>query len=497
MLGPAPLPEAAGTASPVPRSTDPPAALDAYYTQTLSWEPGPDGARHECTTMEVPVDYDDPGGDTFSLALRKVPATDPDHRRGTLVINPGGPGGSGVDYARYSAVAFSPAVRAVYDVIGFDPRGIGASDAVACLGDVDIDALFDADPTPDTVAERRQLESVVKETGEACWADGGERVRHLSTTDVARDMDVLRAAVGEEKLDYLGVSYGTLLGALYADLFPARVGRFVLDSAISPTQTELEEAAADIQGFESSVRAFLDWCVARDECALGTDRAAAEDRLVRLLDDVDANPLRTDHEGLARMGEGWVSFAVVMGLYSDALWPTLNIGLAEAVGSGRGEVLASLAATTLDRQEDGSYSDNSYLHALIPVRCSDWPRGATDAATALEYEKLAAQHPLWARLSGDPVDLCTGWSGDARTPSGGALAEGAAPILVIGNERDPATPIAGTRQLAQDLASGVLVRVDADGHGSYRTGNRCADDAVDDYLVQGVAPQDGTRCAAD
>lgn len=488
------------TGSPSPGSSpsravpkDYPAALAAFYTQTVDWSPCSDNAKHECATMEVPVDYARPTGDRFTLALRKAPATDPSKRLGSLVINPGGPGGSGVQYAQYSSFAFSPAVRAAYDIVGFDPRGIGGSSPVGCLTNSDMDLLFNADPTPDSAAERAELLADVDGVSKRCAARGGERARHMSTAEVARDMDILRVLVGDEKLNFFGGSYGTFLGAVYADLFPAKSGRMVLDSALSPNQTEEQEMAYDIQGFESSIDAFIDWCVARSDCALGRDKAGARQKVVDLLDDVERDGLTTSKPGLTRIGEGWVGFSIFMCLYSDTSWPTLNKGLAQAF-TGKGDILLAKGMSVVERSTSGAYAPTTYLQAMIPVRCADWPRASSDPSLAAAQAKAKRDHPLWARMTGELYDICRSWPAAGRTPKGTTLAVGADPILVIGNERDPATPIGGTKQLAKDLASGVLLTSDHDGHGTYYAGNSCVDSAVDGYLLRGTAPADGTTC---
>lgn len=481
------------SATPGPRPTDFPANLAAFYTQQVAWSACSGNKAHECAQVEVPVDYAKPTGDRFELALRKVPATAPSKRVGSMLINPGGPGGSGVEYAQYAQFVFSPELREVYDIVGFDPRGIGASDAVTCLTDADMDLLFAGDPTPDSSAERAKLLADADAVTKRCATRGGDRATHMSTTEVARDMDVMRVLLGDEKLNYFGVSYGTLLGSLYADLFPQKVGRFVLDSAISPNQTDLQEMTYDIQGFESSIDAFIDWCVARSDCALGTDKAAARGKIAALLDAVERSGLSTSKPGLPRIGEGWVGFAIFMCLYSEDTWPLLNRGLAQAL-SGKGDILLARATAVVGRDTSGNYDASSYLHALMPVRCADWPRSPDTAAVRAERAKARAAHPLWARMTGELYDNCRTWPAPGRAPRNATLAAGAAPILVIGNLRDPATPIGGTKQLAADLASGVLVTSDHDGHGTYYAGNSCVDSAVDGYLISGKVPKDGLTC---
>jgi pimeloyl-ACP methyl ester carboxylesterase len=471
-----------------------PAALREFYTQKVDWQLCPSSSSHQCATIEVPVDYTKPQGDRFTLALRKVPAKDPSKRVGSLLVNPGGPGVSGVQFAQTASGSFTPDVLAAYDVVGFDPRGIGKSDPVDCLSDSDMDMLFRNDPTPDSAAERAQVRSSVDGITERCAAKGGDRARHMSTTEVARDMDIIRVLVGDEKLNFFGGSYGTFLGALYADLFPKQVGRMVLDSAMSPNQTDAQEMSYDIQGFESSMGAFLDWCVARSDCALGQDKDAARQKLVALLDKAEADGLATSRPGLSRIGEGWVSFAIFMCLYSDQLWDPLNQALTEAITEGKGDLFVRIASAYTERSPSGKYSPSSYLQAMLPVRCADWPRSPDTPARVAAERKAQADHPLWARMTGDLYDNCRTWPGAGRTPKGTTLGAGAAPILVIGNQRDPATPIGGTKQLAKDLASGVLLTSDHDGHGTYHAGNQCVDDAVDGYLLRGTPPPDGKAC---
>jgi pimeloyl-ACP methyl ester carboxylesterase len=473
---------------------DHPKELGRFYTQTVTWRSCGDATQHECATIEVPVDYAKPRGDTFRLALRKVPALDPSRRIGSMLINPGGPGGSGIEYAQYASFVFSKELRSVYDVVGFDPRGIGASDAVGCLTNDQMDLLFENDPTPDTAAERRKLLGDADAITESCASRGGERAQHMSSTEVAKDMDVIRVLVGDKKLTYFGVSYGTFLGALYADLFPDKVGRLVLDSAMSPNQTDDEQLEYDIQGFESSVDAFLDWCTARKDCALGPDKAAADEKLIKLLDRIDQTPLTTNTPGLSKISEGWVSFAIFMTLYSDSSWPLLNKGLTEAMNEGRGDTFLRYAMQVVGRSSKGTYDASSYLQAMIPVRCADWPRTPDTSALRAEQQRLQRDHPLWARMTGELYDNCATWPTAGRQPTGKTLGVGAAPILVIGNLRDPATPIGGTKQLAKDLDSGVLVTADSDGHGTYLSGNSCIDGVVDAYLVDGAVPTDGETC---
>ncbi len=242
-------------------------ALSRFYTQRLDWV---DCEGAQCATLEVPVDYENPQGDTIELALSKVPARKASKRIGSLVVNPGGPGGSGVDYAKAADFIVGKPVRDAYDVVGFDPRGVGRSAPIDCLTDTELDTFLGSDPTPDDAAEEESFAQTARGFAEACGTNAGPLLAHVSTEDAARDMDVLRAALGEEKLTYLGKSYGTFLGTTYADLFPTQVGRMVLDGVVAPDLTPEELNLGQAKGFERATREWAAYCVEQgDDCPLG------------------------------------------------------------------------------------------------------------------------------------------------------------------------------------------------------------------------------------
>ena len=251
-----------------------------------------------------------------------------------------------------------------------------------CLSNSDMDLLFSADPTPDSAAERSTLLADVDGVTKRCAARGGARAMHMSTTEVARDMDVMRVLLGDPKLNFFGGSYGTFLGAIYADTFPQKVGRMVLDSAMSPNQTDQQEMTYDIQGFESSIDAFIDWCVARSDCALGSDKGSARQKIVDLLDQVEKHGLTTSKPGLTTIGEGWVGFSIFMCLYSDTSWPTLNKGLAQAF-TGKGDILLAKGMSVVERNITGDYApehlpagdDPRPVRGLAPVHVRPGARG--------------------------------------------------------------------------------------------------------------------------
>lgn len=476
-----------------------PADLATFYGQRASWGKCARGWG-DCATVRVPLDYDDPQGATVPISLYRLPAGLPAKRKGTLFINPGGPGGSGTDFAREAHRYFGKDVRAVWDIVGFDPRGIGESAGFDCLTDRDLDELYAADPTPETAAERRALTEADRARLRGCVTRGGPLALRMGTESVARDLDILREAVGDERLNYLGVSYGTMIGAMYADFFTSRVGYVVLDSGVvsdgfdSPEVSQAEydaQARESGRDLEAAVADFAESC--GSGCTLGGDGAAVAATIVQVLDGLERRSLPTEFKTLPTLTEGWAAEAVRSALEDKGAWPYLVEAL-EAARGGDGSDLAWLAMADVRREEDGTYPGASFGKNHLPVTCADWPPTKWDSMEP--SAQVLREFPLLARLSPRSGDPCAGWPGPRRQ---NLLvgAEVATPIVVIGNEHDPVTSIDGAEYLVSVLLRSRLVRVDAYGHGAYGSGNSCADRAVGDYLVSGIAPADDTRCAAE
>jgi pimeloyl-ACP methyl ester carboxylesterase len=285
------LPEPSLSASPVQPADpekDAEPDLTRYYEQELDWERC---GGNDCAELEVPLDYADPDGETITLEVLRVRARDKDRRVGSLVVNPGGPGRSGIDYAANAAAYFGPELQRAFDIVGFDPRGVGRSTPLDCLSDSQLDVLVAADPDPDTAAEIARSDRLVRRLGRGCLDRSGALAEHMSTTEAARDIDVLRAALGDSRLSYFGASYGTFLGATYAELFPDRVGRMVLDGALDPSLSLLELNLVQAKGFETALRAYVGHCVDRGGCFLGGSVDVGTRRIRQLLDQVDRQPL--------------------------------------------------------------------------------------------------------------------------------------------------------------------------------------------------------------
>jgi pimeloyl-ACP methyl ester carboxylesterase len=484
------LPPPSLSAKPVPapaKAEDeaPKVGLRRYYTQDVDWSRC--RVNLQCGEIRVPLDYEKPAGRTITLSLLKVPAANARQRVGSLVVNPGGPGASGVDFAASSH--FGSELRQAFDIVGFDPRGVGRSTPVDCLPDQRLDALVAGDPDPDTPQELQQADEMMRELAEGCVANSGDLVAHVSTVEAARDMDIIREVLGERRLSYFGASYGTLLGATYADLFPQRVGRMVLDAALDPTLSTEEMSLAQAHGFEVALRAYVGACVKRSDCFLGDSVDDGTKRIREFLDEVERQPI--SGSGDRRLEIGNAVLGIWMPLYNQSYWPLLDQALQQAF-RGDGRMLLSLADAYISRGPSG-YADNS-LEALYAVNCldaNDDVSSSEAAAMTPEFEKAS---PTFGAIFAVGVASCSQWPVEATGDPGPLTAEGAEPILVVGTTRDPATPLAWARALASQLESGVLVARDGDGHGGYNAGNDCVDDVVEAYLVSGKVPRSDVTC---
>jgi pimeloyl-ACP methyl ester carboxylesterase len=466
----------------------PPSALAPFYTQRLAWADC--GGGFQCATLRVPLDYGHPKGRSLGIAVVRRAATDPAHRLGSLLINPGGPGGSGIEYARAGRQAVSPALLAQYDLVGFDPRGVGQSAPVACLDDQQMDAFVATVPDPQTPAEQAQVVTEDRLFASQCQARSASLLPFVGTRDAARDMDVLRQALGDLRLTYLGKSYGTYLGAVYAELFPTRVGRLVLDGALDPRIGTDQLGRDQAAGIELAVRSFLTDCGGRADCPLGADAGAAEQRVGALLASIRTRPLRGDATRTVNLA--LAETGIIAALYTDVTWPLLRVSLRLALaGDGRG--LLALADSYTNRGPDGRYRGNE-LAANAAVNCLDRPAVTSVADVQAEVPAYSQASPLfgaglaWSNLT------CAYWPLPATVRPHAIAAKGAAPIVVVGTIRDPATPYAWAQGLAGQLASGRLLTYDGDGHTAYRRSNSCIDGAVDAYFLQGTLPPQGQRC---
>ncbi len=465
-------------------------ALAPYYSQSLTWT---DCAGAECASLSVPVDYDVPSGATLDLAVVRVPAKRASKRIGSLVVNPGGPGGSGVDYALAADFIVGPDVRDAYDIVGFDPRGVGRSSPIDCVTDSELDDFLGSDPTPDDVVEERQFAATAAEFARACGQNAGPLLAHVSTEDAARDMDVLRAALGEEDLTYLGKSYGTFLGSTYADLFPDHVGRFVLDGVVAPDLTAEEVNLGQAEGFEQATRRWAAYCAAEGDCPLGTSTDEVMDGLRAFLAAVDEDPLtHTGDNSVPELTEGWASLGIAAAMYDQGQWRSLVDAMTDAV-AGDGTALMQLADQYADRNPGGTYAGN-IMEAIYAVNCLDKPESGSVPEHQAQADAAAEVAPTWGRYLMWSSLPCGYWPVQADGEPHEVRAPGAPPIVVIGTTRDPATPYEWAVRLNDQLDSSALISFDGDGHTAYTRSNACVDDAVDAFYLDGTVPPDGLRC---
>lgn len=461
----------------------PPNDLASFEGQTLSWRDC--YGASQCARLRVPLDYADPTGATITLAVMRTPATG--ERKGSLIANPGGPGVPGLTYASSLGWSLPPAVAESYDLVGFDPRGVGESSPMKCLGQRELKPWFTADATPDTTAEQRRFARLAREFGVACAARSASMIEHVSTRDSARDLDILRAALGDEKLTFVGASYGTYLGAMYADQFPDRVGHLVLDGAIDPRDDQVSLTNGQIDGFDDAATRMAKHCADMRDCPVrGTGARDVLARINRLLAGLDTEPLMTDTGRPLRQQEAITG--VLSGLYDEGSWDATL----EAIGSaidGDGTSLALMGRSFLT-------SGAGFLSSFYAISCIDSPAppGPSALATWARQRARDTQVPEIARYLAWSVLPCTTWPTHVAEAPGPVHAENAAPILVIGTTHDPATPYAWARSVSSQLDSGVLLTRRGDGHTAIGSGSRCVSRAVGAYLVRDVVPAHGTVC---
>ena len=452
------------------------------------------GAGFVCTDVNAPLDWERPDGDTIALRLVKHPATG-GTPLGTIFVNPGGPGASGVNYVRNSLdYAVGQPLQQHFDIVGWDPRGVGASSSVHCLDDAAMDEYLFG-PVEDDGYERGSAEWIAaaieesRELGNACSEGTGALLAHVDTMSTVRDLDMLREIVGDEKLNYLGYSYGTYIGARYADAYPERVGRLVLDGALDPATTEADVVREQTRGFELALRAYVSACLAGKNCPLsGTvDEAMAQIR--DMLDAVEAQP-RTGSDGRT-MSVGTFLTAIITPLYSQSNWAYLD-RLFASVARGEADFALTLADLYYGRV-NGKYKDNS-TEAFFAINCLDYPNSIDPDRMRREAAELERVAPTIGKFQGYGDAGCAGWPHPGVEERSAVRAAGAAPIVVIGTTGDPATPYRWAVSLSQQLESGVLVSYQGEGHTAYGK-NECVNRAVEQYFVDGKTPAAGLSCS--
>ncbi|MFG2607570.1 alpha/beta hydrolase [Streptomyces sp. NPDC048514] len=479
----------------LPRST--PSALAPYYAQRPHWRScGVSG--FQCTTIKAPLDYAEPGSGDVRLAVARKKATGKGKPLGSLLVNPGGPGGSALDYLQqYAGIGYPADVRARYDMAAVDPRGVARSEPVECLDGRRMDAYTQTDLTPDDAKERDALVAADKKYTESCGAHSARLLRHVSTVEAARDMDIVRAVLGDRKLNYVGASYGTFLGATYAGLFPERVGRMVLDGAMDPTLDARRLNLDQTAGFEAAFQAFAKDCVRHADCPIGgkgTTPAQVGGHLRAFFRRLDAHPVSAGDADGRKVGEALATTGVIAAMYDEGTWEQLRGALNSVMKENDGAGLLALSDSYYERDASGRYSN--LMAANAAVNCVDLPpafTGPEEVRKALpQFEKTSPVFGAglaWASLN------CAYWPVRATGAPHRITAGGAAPIVVVGTTRDPATPYRWARSLARQLSSARLLTYVGDGHTAYGRGSACIDTAINTYLLRGTPPAEGKRCS--
>lgn len=465
-------------------------AYAQYYEQDIEWGEceGVEAEDAECGTLTVPLVWNDPAQGDIEIAVGRLPGTGED--AGSLVLNPGGPGGSGVNFLESAPSLFSQQVRGAYDLVGFDPRGVDRSAGIECLSDQETDQYRAETAAPGTAEAEELTEKWSSKIAEACQAHSGDVLPYLDTHSAARDLDVLRAALDSEKLDYFGYSYGTYLGATYADLYAERVGHFVLDGAMDPTITMDELTAGQAEGFEKATSAFVEDCLEHaDSCPLKGDVAEGKQQLQAFFAAVDENPLDSDDPERPLTG-ALARSAVLMLMYEDGLWEYGRQALSDGM-NGDGKQLLAIADMSAERQNDGSYRTNS-TYAISAINCLDHPGIADEQWQKQEAERLAEEFPTFGPSLGG--NGCAQWPVPPLREPAPISAEGADPVLVIGTTGDPATPHEWSVSLAEQLSSGVHLTYEGNGHTAYGRSGGCIEEQVDAYLLEDTVPEDGFTC---
>lgn len=469
------------------------------FDAALAWTDCGDG--FQCATLQVPVDWSRPTAEKVGIALSRLPAAAPDQRIGSLVVNYGGPGESGVDYLRRTSGRLPQTVRDRFDVVTFDPRGTGSSRPIDCVDDAFLDGSAGLVAVPTTAEQLQQLHAYNAQFAAGCTQRMGSYAGQVGTRNVARDLEAIRIALGAPKLTYLGYSYGTVIGATYAQMFPGSVGRLVLDGPPDYWISARDYAYRQGKGFMDALGAFLDWCQ-QTGCSLAAT-GAPRDVLHQLIARVDqeALPATYTRDGVTREGQltsGLLENAVLSLLYDRSRgWPLLADALSEAVNTGTAPSLLAYSDQYLGRAPDGRWDPLVEANAVIV--CVDRPARSTPTASAelADVATFQSQLPPWG--GSFATAPCVGMPRPAKGDKlGDVRARGVPPVLIIGTTGDPATPYAGAQALVGRIQGSDLLTFDSTEHTAFGRGiSTCIDDAVVAYLVDGATPAPGTHCAPD
>lgn len=464
---------------------DYPKTLAGYYAQEIDWK----SCRQDfqCATLAVPIDYTKLSTGTFEIALLKYEART-SKKLGSLIVNPGGPGGSGVDYAYAAEYIFRPAILDRYDIVGFDPRGVSRSAPIRCLTDEELDANNNSDSKPDTDAEFQQILQDIKKYVEKCKYKN-KYLTSYSTANVARDLDVLREALGDRQLNYLGKSYGTYLGTLYAHFFPENVGRVVLDGAVDPSISNLQQTLTQAIGFDHAFISFAKDCSGRKNCPLPDEKELAVAEMQKLFTAAAQKPIPTKNKSGRTLSESMIVLGTASAMYdSQTGWPKLRKAIAQTQ-KGYGDLFLELADDYTGRQKNGSYPNNEFDSGAV-IDCLDFNEPRSVEQIREDAKVFAKKSPLFGPYLAFGGVTCKFFNEDTEVTIEPTTT--ANPVIVIGTTGDPATPYEWAKGLNRLLTNSRLISLTGEGHTGQGQGNACIDDQIDDFYLTGKAPTTST-----
>lgn len=467
-----------------------PEGLGAYYRQGVTWENCSDDGL-VCGAYTVPLDYSNPSGKIIHIAAMKRPADG--ERIGTLLVNPGGPGGSGQDLARAASAYFPRPILEHFDILGFDPRGVNDSSPIDCVDDSKLSELVEAS-YPDTPEGREASFADAEAFAAGCEKESGDLLPFVGTENVARDMDVIRHVEGDPKLYYVGFSYGTELGAEYAELFPKNVGRMVLDGAMASTRTNFEQSKEQLVGFEKALNTYLEDCIANTKnCPFSGTLDEARATVRGLFDKALRESLKTSKAD-EPLTESGLLYGIITPLYSSD-YKTLTKAFNDLINENDASLFQTLFDSYLDRS-DGVFANNAF-EANIAITCADYPAEGTEDDWIRQAEELSEAAPVLGPVFGYDDAMCSRWPYQAERRVGNFKATGSDLIVVVGTKGDPATPYAWAQDLSSSLENATLITWEGEGHTAYARSTDCVSDPINAYLLNGSAPEKNLICPAE
>ncbi|WP_235001754.1 alpha/beta hydrolase [Arcanobacterium ihumii] len=465
-----------------------PAGLEDFYNQKVSWEKC--GTGLECTTFKVPLDYANPKAKTITIAAKKRRADE--KAIGSLFVNPGGPGGGGQEMAESAAQYLSDDVLKNFDVIGFDPRGVGESTPVDCLDDAELGKGLEAS-FPKTAEGQDQYKQQMQQVAASCGQKSGDLLKFVGTESAARDIDVMRQVLGDPKLYYVGYSYGTSLGGMYADLFPKNVGRVVLDGAVSSNATNFDQAMAQVKGFDDAFTSYVQKCLKGDDCPFKGSVDDARKKVADLFESTLKEPIPTKNVERP-LTQAALMLGIITPLYDDSSWQLLSQAFSQVFEKNDGSMFQLFFDAYTGRQ--GNKFTNNSIEANWAINCADQPASGTETDWDAGAKKIAEVAPVFGPTFGYDEYLCSAWPFQPKEKHKAYEAKGSDPIVVVGTKGDPATPYQWAVDFSKALDNSVLVTYEGEGHTAYGRSTTCVSEPIDRYLLNGTTPKEGLSCAA-